>query len=81
MGALSSCAGYILLSQLSGLWQYYIGYALIGAAVAPIFSGYLFDTTGTYDTAFLITAIAIALGIPVIIAIRRPKTYSTPNDR
>lgn len=51
----------------------------IGAAAAPIMSGYLFDRTGTYDLAFLITAIAIALGIPIILAIRRPKTYSTLN--
>ncbi len=45
----------------------------IGAAVAPIFSGYLFDRTGTYETAFIITAILIALGLPIILVIRRPR--------
>ncbi|MBN1176944.1 MAG: MFS transporter [Dehalococcoidales bacterium] len=45
----------------------------IGAAAAPIFSGYLFDRTGTYETAFIVTAILIALGLPIILAIRRPR--------
>lgn len=49
----------------------------IGAGTAPILSGYLFDRTGTYEWAFIITAIVIALGIPTILAIRRPKSYST----
>ncbi len=50
----------------------------IGAAAAPILSGYLFDRTGTYDMAFLITAIVIALGIPVILAVRRPTSRPAP---
>lgn len=45
----------------------------IGAAVAPIFSGYFYDTRGTFELAFILTAILVALGIPVILAIRRPK--------
>lgn len=47
----------------------------IGAAVAPIFSGYLYDTTGTYRWAFIITCIIIALGVPAVLAIRRPASY------
>jgi MFS family permease len=46
-----------------------------GGAVAPIFSGYLYDRTGTYEQAFIITVIIIALGIPIIVAMRRPKSY------
>jgi sugar phosphate permease len=53
----------------------------IGAAAAPIFSGYFYDTTGSYQMAFIITAIIIALGIPVVLAIRRPKSYTTHRTR
>ena len=49
----------------------------ISAATSPILSGYLFDKTGTYETAFIITVVAVALGIPTILAIRRPKGYTT----
>ena len=45
----------------------------IGAAIAPIFSGYFYDTRGTFELAFILTAVLVALGIPVIVAIRRPK--------
>ena len=45
----------------------------IGAAIAPIFSGYFYDTRGTFELAFILTAVLVALGIPVIMAIRRPK--------
>jgi len=49
----------------------------IGAGTAPILSGYLFDKTGSYHWAFIITAIVIALGLPIILAIRHPKSYPT----
>lgn len=48
-----------------------------GAGAAPIFSGYLYDKTGTYDTAFIVIAIAVAIGIPIILMIRRPKPQVT----
>ncbi len=44
----------------------------IGAAVAPIFSGYAYDSTGSFFLAFIITAVLVLLGIPAILAIRRP---------
>ncbi len=47
----------------------------IGAAAAPIFSGYFYDKTGSYDWAFIIILIAIALGMPLVLAIRRPASY------
>lgn len=49
----------------------------IGAGAAPMLSGYFYDRTGTYDWAFIITAIVIALGIPLVLAIRRPTSYPT----
>ena len=52
----------------------------LSAATSPILSGYLFDRTGTYETAFIITAIAVALGIPTILAICRPKADFKANS-
>lgn len=49
----------------------------ISAGTSPILSGYLFDQTSTYEWAFIITAIVVVLGIPSILAIRRPKGYIT----
>jgi MFS family permease len=43
-----------------------------GAAIAPIFSGYFYDRYGNYHLAFITMLIIIALGIPIILAIRRP---------
>ncbi len=50
----------------------------IGAAAAPIFSGYFYDKTGSYDWAFIIILIAIVLGLPLVLAIRRPASYRAP---
>jgi MFS family permease len=47
----------------------------IGAAVAPVFMGYMYDTRGTFGLAFIIIAALVALGIPAILTIRRHKSY------
>ena len=46
---------------------------MVGAGMAPIYCGYISDKTGSYEWAFIITAILIALAIPNVLAIRRPK--------
>jgi MFS family permease len=48
----------------------------IGGAVAPMFMGYVYDSRGTFELAFIITAITVALGIPAILAARRHKSYA-----
>jgi MFS family permease len=48
----------------------------IGGAVAPMFMGYVYDSRGTFELAFIITAITVALGIPAIMAARRHKSYA-----
>lgn len=48
------------------------------AAASPTLLGYTFDKTGTYELAFIIGAVAIALGIPAILAIRRPRWDAVP---
>lgn len=49
-----------------------IAFQSVGAAVAPIFSGYFYDRTGSYDLAFITMLVIIVLGIPMVLAIRRP---------
>jgi len=48
----------------------------IGAALAPVFMGYIYDSRGTFALAFIIIAVLVALGIPAILGIRRPKSYA-----
>jgi OFA family oxalate/formate antiporter-like MFS transporter len=47
----------------------------IGAATGPILAGYLYDTTNTYQWAFIIIVIIVVLGIPLVLAIRRPASH------
>jgi len=49
----------------------------IGAAIGPIISGYIYDKMNTYQWAFTIIAILVVLAIPLILAIRRPSSYTT----
>jgi len=67
--------GLIAYGAIYGL---FMAFQSVGGAVAPIFSGYFYDRSGDYDMAFVTTLVIVALGIPAILAIRRPghKTVS-----
>jgi MFS family permease len=43
-----------------------------GAAIAPIFSGYFYDHTGSFRMAFITTLVLIIMGLGAILAMRRP---------
>jgi len=68
----------LLTSSNFGLIAYGTIYGVInavqsmGAAAAPIITGYVYDSIGSYDPAFITMLVLIALGIPVILAIHRP---------
>ena len=47
-----------------------------GSATGPLFSGYLYDITGSYHTAFLIILGLTIAAIPIALAIRKPKLAS-----
>jgi MFS family permease len=68
----------LLASSNFGLLAYgaiygvFMAFQSTGAAVAPIFSGYFYDRTGSFDMAFITTLAIIAVGLLAILALRRP---------
>jgi MFS family permease len=46
----------------------------VGVIIAPIFSGWMFDISGSYRTAFLILAACTLLAVPLVMAIRKEQT-------
>ncbi len=45
----------------------------VGGAIGPPFAGFMFDTFGGYQTAFIILLALYAVALPAILAARRPK--------
>ena len=44
--------------------------ATIGATIAPLLTGYLFDVTGSYQAAFLLVALIAVIGLALTIALK-----------
>ena len=68
------------------MWANYFGRGSLGGirgvffpatealvAVSPVFAGYIFDTTGNYDAAFLVFGLCFAVGAVVILLAKRPE--------
>ena len=66
--------GLVAYGTIFGTLSFFLS---IGAAIGPILSGYLYDRTNTYQWAFTIIVILVILAIPLVLAIRQPKFYST----
>jgi MFS family permease len=68
----------LLASSNFGLLAYgaiygvFMAFQSTGAAVAPIFSGYFYDRTGSFEMAFITTLAIILVGLFAILAMRRP---------
>ena len=71
------------------VWANYYGRASLGAirgvfqaptqlvlAVSPVYSGYIFDRSGNYDSAFLSFGILFALGMFVILFAKQPNAVT-----
>jgi len=50
----------------------------MGTATGPLFSGLMFDATGSYVTAFTIAAVLLTVSIPTILLVKRPGNTGTP---
>jgi MFS family permease len=47
----------------------------IGGALGPFFGGYLYDTMNTYRQAFTIFLVLFGVAIPLVLSVRRPRSY------
>jgi MFS family permease len=65
----SSNFGLLAYGSIYGV---FMAFQSTGAAAAPIFSGYFYDRTGSFDMAFIITLVLIGVGFLAILALRRP---------
>ena len=67
------------------MWANYFGRGSLGTirgvffpvtqvlgAVSPVFAGYVFDTTGNYDRAFLVFGLCFAVGGVAMLLAKRP---------
>jgi len=70
----------MLTSTAFGLTSYGAIWGLItcihgaGSTVGPMVVGYIYDTTGNYNQAFIIALALLAVAIATILAMRRPKS-------
>jgi len=70
----------MLVSTNFGLTSYGIIFGMIallnsvGGSVSPLFAGYMYDTMGTYHWAFIVFIILAVVAMPLILAVRRPKS-------
>jgi MFS family permease len=69
----SSNFGLIAYGTIYGMLN---AFQSMGGAIAPIFSGYFYDSTGSYERAFITILIFIALGLPLVLLLRRPAAFS-----
>jgi MFS family permease len=52
----------------------------IGSAAGPFMAGYVFDLTGSYQVAFIVSAAASVVGLILAVILRPIKRQSTPNS-
>ncbi len=70
----------MLTSTTFGLASYGVIFGVIivfqsvGNAIGPLFAGYMYDITGGYHQAFIVFIILLAIAIPTVLAVRRPKS-------
>jgi len=70
----------MLTSTSFGLASYAVIFGMvnlahsIGSAVGPLFAGYMYDATGSYQLAFTIFLVLFAVSIPTVLDVRRART-------
>ncbi|MFC1983685.1 MFS transporter [Chloroflexota bacterium] len=62
------------LGSYGAIWGLINGFHGIIAAMGPMTMGYIYDTTGSYDQAFIIALVLLAISIVTILLVRRPKS-------
>ena len=73
----------MLISTNFGLLAYGSIYGVInlaqslGISTGPLLAGYMYDVTGGYNWTFIIFIALYAISIPVVLAVRRPKSFKS----
>ncbi|MDD4877348.1 MAG: MFS transporter [Dehalococcoidales bacterium] len=62
-------------ATIAGIFQTFL---VIPTVVGPIFAGYIYDVTGSYNQAFLLFMLLYLVGAGIIPFIKRPKPRRTP---
>jgi sugar phosphate permease len=62
--------GRAIFGRVSGIQQ---GLASLPAIAAPVFIGWMFETTNSYQLAFTVVAATLLLAIPLTLTVSRPK--------
>ena len=74
----SSHFGILAYGTIFGV---FMAFQMLGAAISPIICGYFYDRTGSYEMAFITLLVIIALGIPSILAVNRPRPPSESAEK
>lgn len=61
------------LTSYGAIWGMITGIHGIGTAVGPLIVGYIYDTMGSYDWAFIVALVLLIVAIVAVVAVRRPK--------
>ncbi len=66
----STTFGLVSYGVIFGILNMLFG---IGGAIGPVVGGYIFDTSGSYNFAFVLCLIAYGLSVPTMFLVRTPK--------
>ena len=60
-------------SRIGSLMGLCVGLSQVGSMASPIFGGWIFDTTGNFTLAWVVTSVLLLLGIPLIATMKPVK--------
>ena len=69
MAILSDYYGKTYIGSIMGLC---FGLGAIGSVCGPPLAGWIFDTTGSYDLAWIISSVLLLIGIPLVLLTKSP---------
>ena len=71
---------YYGIAHIGSLIGLLMGLTQIGSIVGPLFAGRVFDTTGNYSIAWVVSGVVLLLSIPLILIMKHPQTTGKTVD-
>ncbi len=68
--ALRKCFGTGRIGSILGLC---VGFSQVGSIASPIFAGWIFDTTGNFSLAWVVTSILLLVSIPLVATMKQAR--------